>query len=74
MAVKEKVTTVGDKVTFLSRLCGGEGWVFYGFMARYFLSRLCGGEVVGIIGVLIVIFLSRLCGGEDEKICNENPF
>ena len=49
---------------FLSRLCGGEGWVFYGFMARYFLSRLCGGEGKTNFPIDGRIFLSRLCGGE----------
>ena len=58
---------VAKFISFLSRLCGGEGLKVYMIDLYNFLSRLCGGEVVGIIGMLIVIFLSRLCGGEDNQ-------
>ena len=54
---------------FLSRLCGGEGFLGSGSGFGGFLSRLCGGEVGMSNFAQAADFLSRLCGGEVRCFC-----
>ena len=50
--------------SFLSRLCGGEGYHLVAWCLITFLSRLCGGEDNQPPNKAVFYFLSRLCGGE----------
>ncbi len=50
--------------SFLSHLCGGEGFYYSYFFLFRFLSHLCGGEAFSCYNSYTVQFLSHLCGGE----------
>ena len=65
MAVKIITHYTRRLLTFLSRLCGGEGKYIATALAANFLSRLCGGEAFVGDKTKNLAFLSRLCGGEE---------
>ncbi len=50
--------------SFLSHLCGGEGFYYSYFFLFRFLSHLCGGEDDWAGFARGYNFLSHLCGGE----------
>ena len=64
MAVKALKRGYNRVVNFLSRLCGGEGYLECDGKRLTFLSRLCGGEDFYAREIKSLTFLSRLCGGE----------
>ena len=65
--IKRNAQVVGtiDYLSFLSHLCGDEGYMQNGKPTVQFLSHLCGDEVSAAMQMCHQYFLSHLCGDED---------